>query len=205
VNVKELRERHGITQKALAKATGIPRDRIAKWEQDKGMPKAEDERILTEYFKRLKGEEIPSKPDVPPRLNEPAENHLKDAGGTWGNDQPGLTRLMLEALKKLTESNTAISESNKSVSDSNQILARSNEELVQLLKSKSATSEFEKKTLLETVATVRALREYAIEITAKVKHRTADSVRKDFRKAVNDELEKIQEVANTDTPSVDGK
>lgn len=50
MNVKELRERYNLTQHQLADDTGIPRDRIAKWEQEKGSPKFEDKTILERYF-----------------------------------------------------------------------------------------------------------------------------------------------------------
>lgn len=46
VNVKLLREKLGISQQELAAKTGIPKDRIAKWEQGKGRPKSEDTAIL---------------------------------------------------------------------------------------------------------------------------------------------------------------
>lgn len=57
MNVKELREKLGLTQEELAANTGIPRDRIAKWEQGKGAPKANDAKIL-EGLLRNEGENI---------------------------------------------------------------------------------------------------------------------------------------------------
>ena len=51
MNVRELREKSGLSQQELATATGIPKDRIAKWEQGKGTPKAEDSKVLNNYFK----------------------------------------------------------------------------------------------------------------------------------------------------------
>lgn len=53
MNVRQLREQKGLSQQELAAMTGIPKDRIAKWEQGKGAPKAEDSRILDKYFKEI--------------------------------------------------------------------------------------------------------------------------------------------------------
>lgn len=54
MNVKELRTKKGITQEELAAKTGIPRTRIAKWEQGLGNPKPSDHDKLKAFF----GEEI---------------------------------------------------------------------------------------------------------------------------------------------------
>lgn len=50
MDVKQLRIRHNLTQQELADRTGIPRARIAKWEQGKGSPKLEDAKKLNEIF-----------------------------------------------------------------------------------------------------------------------------------------------------------
>jgi phage repressor protein C with HTH and peptisase S24 domain len=50
MNIKDLREKKNLTQAELSDATGIPRDRIAKWEQGKGSPKAQDYKVLEEFF-----------------------------------------------------------------------------------------------------------------------------------------------------------
>jgi transcriptional regulator with XRE-family HTH domain len=55
MNVKQMREDKKLTQEQLATLADIPRDRIAKWEQGKGSPKADDYRKLMEVF----GEEVP--------------------------------------------------------------------------------------------------------------------------------------------------
>lgn len=59
MKVKELREQHGLSQQELADKTGIPKDRIAKWEQGKGKPKADDTEILTAFFKEHVPRELP--------------------------------------------------------------------------------------------------------------------------------------------------
>lgn len=53
MNVKELREKNKLSQQELSDKTGIPKDRIAKWEQGKGAPKAADSKILDKFFKEL--------------------------------------------------------------------------------------------------------------------------------------------------------
>lgn len=50
MNIKALREKKNITQEELSEKTGIPRARIAKWEQGKGNPKVEDLRVLENFF-----------------------------------------------------------------------------------------------------------------------------------------------------------
>lgn len=50
MNVKEFREKANLTQQELSNLTGIPRDRIASWENGRGNPKAEDSKILTNFF-----------------------------------------------------------------------------------------------------------------------------------------------------------
>lgn len=50
MNTKELREKLNLSQQELADKTGIPKARIAKWEQKKGSPKAEDFEILKKFF-----------------------------------------------------------------------------------------------------------------------------------------------------------
>jgi transcriptional regulator with XRE-family HTH domain len=53
MNVKELRERNGLSQQELADKTGIPKGRINGWEQKGTKPKAEDSRILSAFFEKL--------------------------------------------------------------------------------------------------------------------------------------------------------
>lgn len=59
MNVKELREMAKLTQEELSERTGIPRDRIAKWEQGKGAPKTADAKSLEDFFNKFKWEEVP--------------------------------------------------------------------------------------------------------------------------------------------------
>lgn len=50
MNIKELREKFGLSQQKLSDETGISRDKIGKWETGKGSPKVEDHKILVNYF-----------------------------------------------------------------------------------------------------------------------------------------------------------
>jgi transcriptional regulator with XRE-family HTH domain len=62
--LKELREKYKLSQQDVADGTGIPRGRIAKWEQNKGKPKADDVKTLAKYFAKLIGEEVPNESQV---------------------------------------------------------------------------------------------------------------------------------------------
>lgn len=53
LNVKELRNKHGLSQADLAKMTGIDKGRINNWEQGKGKPKVQDYNTLISFFKSL--------------------------------------------------------------------------------------------------------------------------------------------------------
>lgn len=69
MNVKDLREKHNLSQQELSEKTGIPRDRIAKWEQGKGNPKSEDYNILSAFFAALTLEDVPRGTYVEQRMN----------------------------------------------------------------------------------------------------------------------------------------
>lgn len=53
MNIKELREKHRISQTKLSEDTGIPRGRINQWEQRGSTPKKEDYDTLESYFSKL--------------------------------------------------------------------------------------------------------------------------------------------------------
>lgn len=50
MDVKALRTEFGLSQQDLADLTGIPRSRIAKWEEGKGSPKIDDWKNLENFF-----------------------------------------------------------------------------------------------------------------------------------------------------------
>lgn len=50
MNIREERENLGLSQQELSEKTGIPKDRIAKWEQRNSLPKAADFAILQKFF-----------------------------------------------------------------------------------------------------------------------------------------------------------
>lgn len=51
MDIKALRLKVGFTQQELSDNTGIPRDRIAKWESGKASPKSDDTLSLMTFFK----------------------------------------------------------------------------------------------------------------------------------------------------------
>lgn len=53
MNIKDLRLKFRLSQQDVADKTGIPRPRLAKWEEGKGNPKAEDSKILANFFASL--------------------------------------------------------------------------------------------------------------------------------------------------------
>lgn len=62
MNIKELRSKFNLSQQELADQTGIPRTRIAKWEEGKGSPKVDDSKTLVNYFLKLGAKESDSEP-----------------------------------------------------------------------------------------------------------------------------------------------
>ncbi len=59
MDVRKYRIELHLSQGKLAIATGIPRNRIAQWETGKGNPKAKDERILRDFFRKNGIKDIP--------------------------------------------------------------------------------------------------------------------------------------------------
>lgn len=53
LNVRELRNKHRLSQQELADLTGIDKGRINNWEQGKGKPKVGDYNTLTSFFESL--------------------------------------------------------------------------------------------------------------------------------------------------------
>jgi phage repressor protein C with HTH and peptisase S24 domain len=103
MNVKELREKQKLTQEQLAEKTGIPRDRIAKWEQGKGSPKAEDYKKLEKFFGKSKWDNVPRELNI--ELSEETIDYNKTNGHDLvkaGNDDKNyiLKRRRLKALSE---------------------------------------------------------------------------------------------------------
>lgn len=98
MDIKAFREKWGISQESLANVSGIPRDRIAKWEQGKGSPKHEDTmqllsieatfRFVTDRALKGKGEQLP--------------NNDKTLG-TFGEDVKNIDRHSLEYIQELKD------------------------------------------------------------------------------------------------------
>lgn len=135
MNVKELREKHGLTQAELAEKTNIPRDRIAKWEQGKGSPKSEDYQVLNKLFGKLEREDVPrelitvqephvsylqphmkSKTENPgsaiqkdPTPTDPAILDLIESNNTLTKTNERLARMLEEATKNKDDDSKKIS------------------------------------------------------------------------------------------------
>jgi transcriptional regulator with XRE-family HTH domain len=74
VNIKELREKAGFSQRELSEKTGIPKGRINGWEQTGSKPKAEDFIKLKAFFENLYFRENKEKPTS---VKEPKLNYDK--------------------------------------------------------------------------------------------------------------------------------
>lgn len=75
MNIKEKRLKAKLSQQQLADKTGIPKDRIGKWEQGKGKPKAEDSSILEKFFRTYNAEEqVPHETAV----SEPSAHYIDE-------------------------------------------------------------------------------------------------------------------------------
>jgi transcriptional regulator with XRE-family HTH domain len=64
MNVKELREKHGLSQQELSDQTGIPKGRINGWEQKGTKPKAEDSKVLNAFFEKLENKGFHVEPQL---------------------------------------------------------------------------------------------------------------------------------------------
>lgn len=80
MNIKEKRIGAGLSQQQLADKTGIPKDRIGKWEQGKGNPKSEDSQILLNFFATYKSEEQVPHETGKKQKHIATRNHLKAIG-----------------------------------------------------------------------------------------------------------------------------
>lgn len=111
MDVRALRERLNITQTELARKTGIPRDRIAKWEQGKGVPKAEDQRILEKVF----GKNVPQNATT---ATEPPQN------GQQSRRQVPTTRIGKAIWKLINETGMTVEQIADESKNSRQTLQR---------------------------------------------------------------------------------
>lgn len=142
----------GLSQQQLADKTGIPKDRIAKWETGKANPKGGDTITLMKFFNT----NVPREPV----LNEDHQTYINQDKGV--NDLQSDNPASMQVIMKLSESNRLIAESNASMSESNRILARSNEELVQLVKSSTANAS--EQTQLTVESKLAGLQEWLLEV-----------------------------------------
>jgi transcriptional regulator with XRE-family HTH domain len=79
MNIKEKRTELGLSQQQLADFTGIPKDRIGKWEQGKGNPKSDDNKTLEDFFASFTAEQVPRGTSHKEK-HIITRNHLKEVG-----------------------------------------------------------------------------------------------------------------------------
>lgn len=144
MNVRELREKINFSQQELADKTGIPKDRIAKWEQGKGSPKVEDANILHQFFE-----------EHVPRATKEKEGRLNEDSAGASQHQ------LIEAIITLTRNNEKVIDTNATIADTNKVLA---DKLVSMKTIESA----DQRTFEESVALLKALRDYTLELGAQV-------------------------------------
>lgn len=87
MNIKELREKTGLTQEQFAEKLGIPRDRLAKWEQGKGSPRLADEKKIVYIFGDI-WEKVPS------------NQEMKEEGVDYGSYHEKRREMKQSALKR---------------------------------------------------------------------------------------------------------
>lgn len=104
MNIKQLREKKNLTQDELSSQTGIPRARIAKWEQNKGKPKAEDLKTLEKFF----SEKVEEVPEVQESLKEPLERAIENLTETDRINARSIERLIYLLEVKMGVSRKAL-------------------------------------------------------------------------------------------------
>jgi transcriptional regulator with XRE-family HTH domain len=116
MNIKQLRLKHSLSQQDVADKTGIPRPRIAKWEEGKANPKTEDYKILENFFASI--------------------GEVSAAGATAlveAYPEKTLSNLS-ESNKVLAEANKTLAEANKTLAEANHVISKNHDELIQLTK-----------------------------------------------------------------------
>jgi hypothetical protein len=153
--IKEELKRRCIKIPALAQQAGIPKDRIYGWYRDKTSPKAEDQAILEKW---LAGETSTK--------NEEISNNVSRSTVSRPNmpDIPGSE--LLKAITTLTESNKGLVDSNKSITDTNRVIADTNSILAMKLVQQESIGSDQPGIPASALATIMALREQVIELTA---------------------------------------
>lgn len=167
MDVKKEREKAGLTQEELAQKAGIPRDRISKWEQGKGKPKAEDFVNLQRIF----GNKVP---EYVPRNTKSQKITQKSAIHAGSNiPENESENSFLHAIITLTESNKGLVDSNRTVVETNQVIANTNKVLALKLINQP-TEDVPVEIPSDELATIVALRGLVIEMYADLKKTTLE-------------------------------
>lgn len=153
--LKEEMKARGVKTPALSSQTGIPKDRIYGWYRDNTTPKAEDQVILEKW---LAGETSTENEEIPNNVSRSTVSHRNIP------DFPGSE--LLKAITTLTESNKGLVDSNKIVVDTNRVIADTNSILAMKLVQQEATENDQPRIPADALATIMALREQVIELTA---------------------------------------
>lgn len=114
INVKKEREDRGITQQELADKTGIPKDRISKWETGVGNPKVEDYKKLVAYFTE----------DVP---RGTLSNEMQDNGKDYKSSKRQFNEkdLTMQVLLNISENGKILAEASLKTAEAASITAQS--------------------------------------------------------------------------------
>lgn len=114
----------GVTQLQLAEKTGIPRDRIAKWEQGKGAPKANDHAALMSFFHSV---------GISPSYIEKGGTNLDNLKSRNTNTGPSVPEQKRENKGRNSQDTIelTLAESNRLMAESNYLLAASMQTLIQ--------------------------------------------------------------------------
>lgn len=134
----------------FSRQTGIPHDRIYKWEKDGTTPKAVD-------LDKIKGWLSKNGLDVFPNSTA---NEDEAAYGIESN-------LSSASLLNLTASNKILAESNKILAEANKKLADNT-----IMLTAAVTANVPSGTSLDVLATLEAIREYATELGAELRDTT---------------------------------
>jgi hypothetical protein len=170
----------GVSVPEFSEQTGIPKDRVYKWNQVGSRPKSEDEKIITEWISGEKMDNVPHGTSPHQRQSDNMAN---------------------EALLIVARANDKLAESNLIISRSNEMLCRSNEELVNKIRI-SSTAEEDKYTLKESVYLLMGLREYMTEIASAVTNKSTLEVNQTLNSKVMAAKERVE---NKGSVSVVGK
>lgn len=183
MNVKILREKAGISQQTLADQTGIPKDRIAKWEQGKGSPKASDFMILDKFFAEL----------LPRETDRASATDTSDAEVIKGPGTPARDAAM-EVLRTLSAGSLEQAQANKQQAEANYLSEKNRARILEILQ---PTAGADPQTIEATIATVLGLRKYIAQLAADLKNAPLAAIVDEIDKIVLEEKSRVQSTGSS--------